>query len=73
MELDKIKLDNKLVFPADKHSSSIARYVKEVLNPRVRCKFCGRLLKTQESKKNGYGKSCYNRWIKSKNIKRNLI
>ena len=75
MKKDEVKADTEIVMPPLNRAKalSIARYIDNVLNPKVYCKFCGRQLKTEQSKKNGYGQGCYNRWIKSKNSKRSLI
>lgn len=76
MKLDEVKLDNKITIPVDRHngkSYSIAKYVESVLNPRVYCKFCGRLLKNAKSKQNGFGQGCYERWVKSRSNKRSLV
>lgn len=74
MKEDKVKLENKIVIPTDRQKSySIVKYIESVLNPKVYCKFCGRVLKNSKSKQNGYGQGCYERWVKSKTYKRSLV
>ena len=57
----------------NKKSTGVANYLKEKLEPKVFCKFCGRELKNAKSVKNGYGQGCYKKWVKSRSHKRRLI
>ena len=73
---EEVKLDNGTDIPLSRHngkSLSIARYVDSILNPKVYCKFCGRILKNAKSKQNGFGQGCYDKWIKSRSHKRRLV
>lgn len=72
MKLEEAKF-NKQKFPLDKIPLSLARYVNEVTNPKIYCKFCGRVLKNAKSKQNGFGQGCYERWVKSRSNKRSLV
>lgn len=54
-------------------AAMMKEYVEARLNPKVFCKFCGRQLKSDKSKQNGYGQGCYARWVKSRANKRSLI
>lgn len=76
MKSEEVKLHNKIYVPVDRHngkSLTIARYVENIVNPKVYCKFCGRVLKNRKSKLKGYGQSCYDRWVSSRDHKRRLI
>ena len=69
--------DGLIVFPilGSKNGKryNIAKYVESVINPKVYCKFCGKVLKNPKSKQNGFGKGCYEKWVKSKAHKRRLV
>ena len=39
--------------------NSINAYIEDKINPKTYCIYCHRVLKTEESKKLGCGKRCY--------------